>query len=165
MTECLERIKEFCLANKESIAVAESVTAGCIQTILSTANSADAFFQGGITTYNISQKTRHLNIDPIFAESCNAVDDIISIEMAKAACKLFCSSIGIGSTGYALPFPEANVKVPFAFLAIVYKERVLFAEKIIPQSKNYGLDIQQEYAETIITILSEKLSQIEEGKS
>ena len=154
MTRALKTIKEFCLVHQESIAVAESVTAGCIQTLLSTEKDAENFFHGGITVYNTAQKTRHLNIEPIYALRCNAVDLHISIKMAQEVCSLFCSSIGIASTGYAAPFPEKNIKNPFAFMAIVFNGEVLFAKKIMAVSKNYGLDIQREYAENIIEVLA-----------
>src|ERR1700754_936950 len=94
----LTLIRDFCVANRLTIAVAESVSAGAIQLLLSTAQDAALFFQGGITAYNLGQKSRHLSIEPIYAENCNCVDNAVSIEMAKGVCSLFSSQIGIGIT-------------------------------------------------------------------
>jgi PncC family amidohydrolase len=160
MEQSLSVIKEFCLRRQQSIAVAESVTAGCLQTMLSTEKDAEKFFHGGITVYNTAQKTRHLNIEPLFAMTCNAVDLSISIKMAKEVCTMFCSSIGIGTTGYAAPFPEQNIKDPFAYIAIIWNEELLFAEKIMAKSSNYGLATQREYAETALDILAREISGI-----
>lgn len=155
--EILNEIGAYCIRNKESIAVAESVTAGTIQTLISNGENAEKFFHGGITVYNTAQKTRHLNIEPINAENCNAVDVEIAINMAKEVCRMFCSSIGLASTGYAAPYPERDVHSPFANLAIVQRGEVLFADKVVPDSQNFGLEIQKEYAEKILHILSEKI--------
>ncbi len=146
------------MRNKESIAVAESVTAGTIQTLISNGKDAKKFFHGGMTAYNTAQKTRHLNVEPISAENCNAVDVDIAIQMAKAVSRMFCSTIGLASTGYAAPYPERDVRTPFAYLAIVQRGEVLFADKVVPDSQNFGLEIQQEYAERILHILWEKIT-------
>lgn len=156
-SEILNKIGAYCIRNKQSIAVAESVTAGSIQTLISTGENAEKFFHGGITVYNTAQKTRHLNIEPINAENCNAVDPEIAIFMAKEVCRLFCSSIGLASTGYAAPYPERNIRTPFAYLAIVHKGEVLFADKVVPEAQSYGLEIQKEYAERIIHILADRI--------
>jgi len=69
----LKEISQLLQKQKVSVAVAESCTAGLIQHHLSHAEEAMNFFQGGITVYNIGQKAKHLNINPIAAEACNAV--------------------------------------------------------------------------------------------
>ena len=52
--EVINQIKEWLTAHKQTIAVAESVTAGHLQAALSSAVEASKFFQGGITAYNPS---------------------------------------------------------------------------------------------------------------
>ena len=59
--------------------MAESVTAGNIQAVFSLAADAMRFFQGGITTYNLGQKTKHLGIDPIHMAACNCVSENIKL--------------------------------------------------------------------------------------
>ncbi|HEY2725901.1 MAG TPA: CinA family protein, partial [Parafilimonas sp.] len=54
----------------QSIAAAESVTGGLLQAAFSNAKAASFFFQGGITTYNIGQKCRHLLVEPLHAIEC-----------------------------------------------------------------------------------------------
>jgi PncC family amidohydrolase len=130
----------------------ESVTAGCLQTELSNIKDARDFFQGGITTYNCGQKARHLNIDPIFANNCNAVDPDIAVAMAKAACHLFCSQIGLSATGYASP--EGAIRQPFAYFAIVYNSVVLLSGSITADTHHYGIGVQTEYAQKILEALS-----------
>lgn len=82
----LERIKTYMLAHTETLAVAESVTSGCLQAALSLAEDATRFFQGGITAYNLGRKARHLKIDPIHAQEANCVSEKVAIEMAEQVC-------------------------------------------------------------------------------
>ncbi len=61
----LKKIHDTLARKKETIAVAESVTAGLLQVALAQAENASEFFQGGITVYNLGQKFRHLGVEPI----------------------------------------------------------------------------------------------------
>lgn len=49
-------IKDLLADRKETLSVAESVTAGHLQAAFSSALEATKFFQGGITAYNAGQK-------------------------------------------------------------------------------------------------------------
>jgi nicotinamide-nucleotide amidase len=60
----IQSIGNILIERQQTVAVAESVTSGHIQSTLSTAADAARFFQGGITTYNLGQKSRHLHVEP-----------------------------------------------------------------------------------------------------
>jgi nicotinamide-nucleotide amidase len=128
-TRSIEAIATALLAKQETIAVAESVTSGFLQAVLSSADNAIAFFQGGMTAYNLGQKTRHLNIDPIHAAACNCVSQKMAIDMALSVRNAYSSHWAIAVTGYATPVPESDGKL-FAYYAIVYNGEVLEAAKI-----------------------------------
>lgn len=49
-----DHIKTILIERKQTVAVAESVTAGLLQVRLSLAENAREFFQGGITAYNVT---------------------------------------------------------------------------------------------------------------
>lgn len=152
----LQMIKNSCANSNHTIAVAESVTSGCLQLLLSNAEGAQQFFQGGITVYNCSQKAIHLNIEPIFAQDCNGVDPIVAVQMAHQVCALFRSQIGIAITGYATKVPEENIDKLYAFLAIVKDGELLLDEKIETQQE--GIAAQWNYSADIIHKLSSILS-------
>jgi len=119
-----------CLTEKEeTLAVAESVTSGMLQLALSGAENASAFYQGGITAYNLGQKYRHLQVEPIHAEAHNCVSQKVAEQMATAVCSLFCSDWGVGITGYATPVPESDNKV-FAYYAIALRGHIIAADRI-----------------------------------
>ncbi|RAK35983.1 UNVERIFIED_ORG: PncC family amidohydrolase [Chitinophaga ginsengisegetis] len=119
--ELLRQIRQLLTGNQQTVAVAESVTAGHLQVMLSLAEKAMDFFQGGITTYNIGQKTKHLNIDPIHAQTCDCVSEKVALEMSIAVGPLFSADWGIAITGYASPVPELGITELFAYYAFSFK--------------------------------------------
>ncbi len=142
-------IHDHCLANKLTMAVAESVTSGRLQLLLSRATGAAQFFQGGITTYNTGQKTKHLRVEPIHALACNAVSQEIAVQMALGVCSLFNCNVGISVTGYAAPVPELDIHELFAFFAIACRGQIVLVQKMVPVAHEPE-EVAQEYALQII---------------
>ena len=147
--EIINSIKDKMVAAKESIAVAESVTSGHLQAALSQAENASFFFQGGITAYNLGQKCRHLNIDPIQAEECDCVSKEIAVKMAVEASKMFISNWGAGITGYATPVPGKTDDGLHAFYAIVHNGETVVAKKIFT-TKTQATDVQLFYTNAVL---------------
>ncbi|WP_205513293.1 CinA family protein [Longitalea arenae] len=125
----IQLIGKILIERQQTIAVAESVTSGNLQVALSTAADAAKFYQGGITVYNLGQKSRHLNIEPIHAMSCNCVSEQVACEMALEVCKLFHSDWGMAITGYASKVPESNNEL-YAYYAITYAGSVMKSGKL-----------------------------------
>ncbi len=152
--ENINALKNELVDRVQTIAVAESVTSGHIQAALSLATNASKFFQGGITTYNIGQKCRHLNVDPIHAQACNCVSAKVAEEMAIHVSKLFISHWGVGITGYATPIPELGIKDLFAFYSIAYKGSIISTQRIIT-TENDPLKVQVYFANQVIKGLAD----------
>lgn len=114
----LEKLKALLIGKKLKIAVAESLTCGRLQAALGSISGASDFFEGGITAYNLKQKTRLLAVDKQYAKSVNSISQQVAFELAAGACRLFQTDIGLGTTGYAEPSPENDVAEPMAYLAI-----------------------------------------------
>ncbi len=121
----LDEIKDRLMAEKCTVAIAESVTSGMIQHAFSQVQDAMKIFQGGITTYNLGQKTSLLAVDPIEAMACNCVSEQVACEMAVEVAKKFRSQFGLAVTGYASPVPELNIKNLFAYYAISKKKNII----------------------------------------
>lgn len=149
MQEYLDYICDHCLAHGLTMAVAESVTAGYLQVHFSRATGATKFFQGGITAYNTGQKTKHLQVEPIHAQSSNAVSPQVAAQMALGVCMLFNCNVGVAVTGYATPVPELGIEELFAFYAIACKGRIIASGKIKPSLKDPD-QVMQEYSRQII---------------
>lgn len=135
-TEYISAIKQFMLEHNHTVAVAESVTAGHLQAAISLASDASKFFQGGITAYNLGQKSRHLHVNPIHATSCNSVSQIVADEMARNAIAFFSCDWSIGITGYATPMPDMGIIDVFAFYAVCFRGDIVGQAKI--ESEDLG---------------------------
>ena len=145
----INEIKDLLLKRRETIATAESVTSGHLQAAISLADGATEIFQGGITTYNIDQKVRHLHIDHAHALSCNCVSQKVADEMATNAIDLFKSDWAIAITGYATPVPDLGIEQLFAFCSVSYKGRLAKSE-LIKVAKDEALKVQVHYANAVL---------------
>jgi len=154
--ENINKAGDYFLQNKKTIAVAESVTAGNIQAALSLAENASMFFQGGITTYNLGHKCRHLNIDPIHALQCNCVSEIIADQMARKVCELFLADYGIGITGFASLAPDENINELYAFTSIALNGKIVSSQRI-EAKKLMAHEVQIFYANETIRMLNNVL--------
>lgn len=141
-------IKASLVEHEETIAVAESVTSGLLQSAFASAENASLFFQGGITTYNLGQKTRHLNVEPIHALNTNCVSEKIAEQMALHVSSMFHSDWGIAVTGYAVPVPASSNNL-FAFYSIVFKKEIIKTGKL-ESEKMEPEEVQRFYIEEIL---------------
>ena len=146
--EQVNLIKSRLTGRSETIAIAESVTAGLLQFAISSADDARKFFQGGITTYNLGQKSRHLLVEPIHAEVCDCVSEKIAQQMALQVTELFQSHWGVGITGYASPAPESDGEL-FAIYCIAQKGVVVSSGTIRPKTSGFP-SVQLEYVNTVV---------------
>jgi len=152
----LNLIGKALIQKKETIAVAESVTTGLLQYALGTIENASLFYQGGITTYNLGQKSKHLNVEPIRAIEVNCVSDKIASQMALEVSHLFHSTWGIGITGYSSPVPEAGGKL-FCHIAIAYKGQLVKNSCVDANDKD-PVEIQEQYLSEVIHCMKSLLN-------
>lgn len=117
----IEQLKTVLLTKKLTIATAESVTCGHLQTALGSVSGSSAFFQGGITVYNLARKVKLLAVSAEHATSCNCVSQQVTNELAQGACRLFDSDLGLAATGYAEPCPEQDIAIPMAYYAVCHR--------------------------------------------
>lgn len=146
----INEIKNQLVRECHTLAVAESVTSGHLQAALSLAEGASTFFQGGITAYNLGQKARHLNVNPIVADSCNCVSEKVTAQMARAAIEMFSCEWAIAITGYASPLPEIGITDLFAFFSIASRDQVLVTKKIMAERQT-PLECQLFYTDKALT--------------
>jgi nicotinamide-nucleotide amidase len=100
----------------ETVAVAESVTAGGLGSALTLTPGASKVFAGGIISYTNEVKTQILGIDPALIEKFSVVSEEVANAMADAVREKFGTTWGIATTGIAGPgdyqgIPEGTVWV------------------------------------------------------
>ncbi len=135
-SEQIDIIKEHLLQSSQTVAVAESVTSGHLQAAFSQAEDAMLFFQGGITAYNLGQKTRHLSVNPIHALQCNCVSPTVAGQMALGAISLFASDWGVSVTGYAAPYPPLNITIPHIYYSFAFRGKIIRTDYTSITGKN-----------------------------
>ena len=98
-----------------TLAVAESISCGHLQSTIGAISGASEFFLGGLTAYTIPQKMRHLGVDQAHAEAVNAVSAEVAAQMARGAGAFFGSDLALATTGYAEPAPARGAAHPLAY--------------------------------------------------
>lgn len=115
------KFKDFMVEHGLTLAVAESLTGGHVQYLMSSTNGSSNFFVGGVTAYNIDQKVNILKVDRKNAEKCNCVSSQTAIEMAQGVQQLMGSDYGLSTTGYSVT--NDSVDEPYAYVALYDKKR------------------------------------------
>jgi len=110
----------FLLPPRLTLAVAESMTCGRVQSRIGAISGASEFFLGGITVYSLAQKERHLGVERALAEPVNSVSATVAEQMARGACSLFGARIGLATTGYAESSKQWGIACPQAWWAIAH---------------------------------------------
>ncbi len=100
----------------ETVAVAESITAGGLGHALTYTPGASAVFLGGIIAYSNEVKSEFLGVDPTLIEDFSVVSEEVANAMAEGVRKKFGTTWGIATTGIAGPgdyqgIPEGTVWV------------------------------------------------------
>lgn len=126
----INQISRLLQGRKQTIAIAESCTAGLIQNALSQATDATSFFQGGMTLYNLGQKAKHLHVNPVFAEACNSVGKEISDKMAMEVALAFNAELGLAITGYAQPVSVLSIDDCYAYIAVSEYSKIILSKRI-----------------------------------
>lgn len=160
MSKSTVKIKDILIKKELKISVAESLTAGLLQTEIAKMSGALNFFLGGLTTYSIDTKVALLKVDRAEAEAHNAVSPLVAEQMAKGVCNLFKSDIGLSTTGYAEPEPEIGVLSPFAYISICInaKRKKVYSKKV--EGKDLSRKEMNEYV--VKSVLEMLLKEIEQ---
>jgi nicotinamide-nucleotide amidase len=106
-----------------TLAVAESLTAGHVQSRIAAVSGASEFFLGGLTAYSLEQKVQHLGVNEAEARVVNCVSAQVAEQMARGTLKLFGSDLAVATTGYAEPSPKDGAEAPFAWWALAWRQK------------------------------------------
>jgi nicotinamide-nucleotide amidase len=118
LTDTLQRLRQRFVDRRETLAVAESVTSGMIQSMIGSVSGASDYFVGGVVAYNLQQKVRQLGVSHDHAAQVNCVSQQVAAEMARGVGGRFDVSFAAATTGYAEPDPLFGVATPMAYLAV-----------------------------------------------
>ncbi|MGY3724481.1 nicotinamide-nucleotide amidase [Granulicatella balaenopterae] len=140
---------ESLLASGQTIAVAESLTAGLFQATLGDQAGISASFLGGMVTYSTESKVEQLGVSQELVEEFGVVSQEVALEMAEKVRQKFTSDIGMGFTGVAGPSMQEDKPVGTVFVAIASASESHCLALHLPHGRTgnrelavqYGLDL------------------------
>jgi len=86
-----------------TVSAAESLTGGMTASEIVGRSGASKYFLGGIVTYSLDAKVKHLGVDRDIAESYDCVSETVAAQMAVGVSRLFDTDFGLSTTGFAEP--------------------------------------------------------------
>ncbi len=147
-----EQILHHLKADGKTVAAAESITAGHVQSMLASVSGSSAVFKGGITAYQRSVKVELLGVDDALARRTDCVDETIARQMALGALRLFNSDYALATCGYA----EEENGAPFAYYAVAQAPNRILTSARIELSGN-RIEAQKEAAIAVLRALLDLL--------
>lgn len=96
-------------ARGETVATAESLTAGLVCATLARVPGASAVLRGGLVVYATELKTSLAGVDPELLASRGAVDPEVAAQLAAGARERCGATWGLGLTGVAGPSSQDGV--------------------------------------------------------
>lgn len=102
----------------QTVAAAESLTAGLVTATLTEVAGASQVVRGGVTVYHCDLKTSVAGVDPALLARGGPVQAEVAGQLARGAARLFGATWGIGTTGVAGPGPADGHEAGTVFVAV-----------------------------------------------
>ncbi len=145
-------VKDAFVANKKTLATAESFTGGKIAEQLTAIPGASQFFKGSVVSYATETKIEVLNVPKLLIEKDSVVSASVAEAMAINVRKLLKTDVAVATTGNAGPTKgDSNVEIGTVFIAIatskgVYSEKFNMGkhrERVVNKGVNKALELLQ----------------------
>lgn len=148
---------------KQTVSIAETVTAGFLQFSFSQMKDASEFFKGGITTYVPNENINLLDVNRKELSNRSGVSGSIAEQMALNVAELYQSDWAISVTGYTQPVKASNQKL-FAYFSLAHHGKIVLTEKLDLHSRTLPLKAQMYYSEFILGCFKLELDKMIEGE-
>jgi nicotinamide-nucleotide amidase len=107
-----ERVLELLRERHETLAVAESMTGGVIQTRLTSIPGSSEVFCGGAVVYSASAKQRLADVDPVLLQAQGTVSEAVTRALAEGIARRLGTTWGLATTGNAGPSEDKTGPAP-----------------------------------------------------
>lgn len=112
------QIVEKLTCKGNSVATAESLTAGLVSASIADIPGASNCLSGGVTTYQTHTKASVLGVDDGLLQTNGPVDPDVALQMAAGVARLFGSTYGVSTTGVAGPGPADGHSAGTVYVAV-----------------------------------------------
>jgi nicotinamide-nucleotide amidase len=128
-----EVVADLLIARKQSLATAESCTAGRIAALLTARPGASVFYLGGAVVYANSEKVRQCGVEPAVLEEHGAVSEPVARALAEGIRKATRADWGLAVTGIAGPGGGSEEKpVGTVHIAVASQEYTSHRQLFLP---------------------------------
>lgn len=132
----LEGLISALKAAGETVATAESLTAGLVCGALTSVPGASAVVRGGLIVYATDLKWGLAGVEPALLAERGAVDPDVAVQLATGARDRCGATWGLGLTGVAGPDPQDGVGPGTVYIAIAGSASVHVATITIPGDRH-----------------------------
>jgi nicotinamide-nucleotide amidase len=112
------RVVELLQARGETIATAESLTAGMVAVAITDVPGASASYRGGLVTYATDLKATLAGVPDALLAARGAVDPDVAAAMAVGVRDRLSATWGLALTGVAGPDPQDGKPVGLVYVAV-----------------------------------------------
>ena len=98
-----KEINQLMWTSGQTIATAESCSAGRLSAILTTPPGSSLYYKGGLVCYSDEIKKRYLGVSQELLNEKTSVSEEVASQMVSGALKMFSSDYAVAITGYAGP--------------------------------------------------------------
>lgn len=156
MNELARSVHELLLARGETVATAESLTAGLVGAALTETPGSSATYRGGLVVYATDLKTQLAGVSASLLAERGAVDPDVAAALAVGVRERLAATWGLGLTGVAGPDPQDGVAPGTVYVALAGRNGM-------PQVLSLGLagdrpDIRRAAVDAALTLLRDTVS-------
>ncbi|GAB4369832.1 MAG: competence/damage-inducible protein A [Calditrichia bacterium] len=109
-----------------TIAVAESITGGLIQDMITRVPGSSAYFMGGMVTYSNESKMKFLEVTAESLQQFGSVSEAVAREMATGVRQAVETDIGVSTTGIAGPTGSTPQKpIGLVYIGVAREEHTI----------------------------------------
>lgn len=152
--ELADLVAELAEERGRRVAVAESLTAGRVSSMLGRGKAASEWYRGGVVAYDADVKFRVLGVTP-----GPVVTDRCAREMAEGVRRLLRADIALGITGVGGPGPDEDCPAGTVHLAVATEGTTRSLQACLPG------DPSEVVAEATRLCLQEIARELSEGDS
>ncbi|HEY1487599.1 MAG TPA: CinA family protein [Micromonosporaceae bacterium] len=118
MSDLAAQIHDLLMARRQTVATAESLTAGLVAAALTETPGASATYRGGLVVYATDLKAALAGVSLELLEERGAVDSEVARQLALGARERIAADWGIGLTGVAGPDPQDGQPVGTVYVGL-----------------------------------------------
>jgi nicotinamide-nucleotide amidase len=150
------KLQERFIAQKKTIAIAESCTGGLIASRLTKNSGSSKYFKGAAVTYHTQSKIDILGVSEAVMEEHTVVSEEVAASMATQVRKKFKTTMGVATTGNAGPTKgDSDAEVGTVFIAIATEKEVItkkflfgiHRERVVEKAVNKALEMIYKHLE------------------